>query len=185
MERSTRRMSKSTKRTLVIVGTIIGAVGLALLIAFIPSCGSEEEEKIGTGSDVVVGIPGAETGSTDYDSMSKEELIKELEARDAEIARLKNLEETYTDVKDVQIGVITGGGSSGGGSSSSKDSSDTSTKIPDDEDEPSSGSVTTKPDRPVTDTPSTDVPSTDEPDTDVPSTGAPETGDPATSDTGL
>lgn len=97
------KMNRGVKRALIIGGTIVGAISIALIIAFFPSC-ENENRSTNPNNDINVEVPDTDnyTVSTDeitdynYENMTKEELIKVVEEKDEKIAELENEVEELT-----------------------------------------------------------------------------------------
>lgn len=97
------KMNKSVRRALIIGGTIVGAISIALIIAFFPSCNVENRSENPNSDINVEVIDGNDMTSTsvdvennDYENMSKEELLKVVEEKDEKIAELENEVEELT-----------------------------------------------------------------------------------------
>ncbi len=92
-------MKITTKRVFTIVATVVGAVALSLIIGLTPSCNGENVTEL---TPPVVNP--TETGNTvseapegtDYKNMSKDELLKVIEEREAQIEELTNKVEELT-----------------------------------------------------------------------------------------
>lgn len=91
-------MNITVKRALIIAGTIIGAIAIALIIACFPS--SNNNSHSGTVTDTVPYEQVAENNNAsdpeDYENMSKDELLKVVEEKDAEIKELMDKVEELT-----------------------------------------------------------------------------------------
>lgn len=91
-------MSITVKRVLIIAGTIIGAIAIALIIACFPS--SNNNSQSGTVTDTVPSEQVADNTNVsdpeDYENMSKDELLKVVEEKDAEIKELMDKVEELT-----------------------------------------------------------------------------------------
>ena len=91
-------MNITVKRVLIIAGTIIGAIAIALIIACFPS--SNNNSHSGTVTDTVPYEQVAENTNAsdpdDYENMSKDELLKVVEEKDAEIKELMDKVEELT-----------------------------------------------------------------------------------------
>lgn len=91
-------MNITVKRALIIAGTIIGAIAIALIIACFPS--SNNNSHSGTVTDTEPYEQVAENNnasdSDDYENMSKDELLKVVEEKDAEIKELMDKVEELT-----------------------------------------------------------------------------------------
>ena len=91
-------MNITVKRVLIIAGTIIGAIAIALIIACFPS--SNNNSHSGTVTDTVPYEQVAENNNAsdpdDYENMSKDELLKVVEEKDAEIKELMDKVEELT-----------------------------------------------------------------------------------------
>ncbi len=92
-------MSITTKRVFAIVATVVGAVALSLIIALTPSCNGENVTEL---TPPVVNptetdnpVSEAPVG-TDYENMSKAELLEVIEEREAQIEELANKVEELT-----------------------------------------------------------------------------------------
>ena len=121
-------MNRDTKRVLTIAATVIGAVALSFIIGFSPSCSG--------GNDTTLNSPvtnPAETDSqvseaptgTDYESMSKDELLAVIEERDAQIDELVNkVEELTILAKQTTNSIVVPTPSTSGSNDSSDDDDD-------------------------------------------------------------
>lgn len=91
-------MNITVKRVLIIAGTIIGAIAIALIIACFPS--SNNNSHSGTVTDTEPYEQVAENTNAsdpdDYENMSKDELLKVVEEKDAEIKELMDKVEELT-----------------------------------------------------------------------------------------
>ncbi len=91
-------MNITVKRVLIIAGTIIGAIAIALIIACFPS--SNNNSHSGTVTDTEPYEQVAEntnaSDTDDYENMSKDELLKVVEEKDAEIKELMDKVEELT-----------------------------------------------------------------------------------------
>lgn len=176
MKGERKKMNKSAKMALIVTFTVIGAIALVLLIAFMPACSNTVKKD---NNETVVDVPDTAVESGEYEDMSKDELVQLVKEKDAEIKKLEEQLEIYTDISDVKVGIPSGGSvsSSGSGSSSSGSSSVGGSSSYDEPsyDEPSGG---------------VHYPSTDEPDSgsgyepSIGGTGS-STDDSSLSDTGL
>lgn len=133
------KMNKGVKRALIIGGTIVGAISIALIIAFFPSC-ENDSRSTNPNSELNVEVPDGNdlTVSTDeitdynYEDMTKEELIKVIEEKDEKIAELENeVEELTILAEQTTNAIVPPSVPNNSGSNSSSD---------DDDDEPSSSS---------------------------------------------
>lgn len=177
------KTSKTKKRALIISGTIVGAIAIALFIACVPSC-DKDNRTDNPNNHIQVEIPDSGVGindvgdSNNYENMTKEQLIQVIEERDAEIAILEDEVETYKTLAEqtTQAIVPPSRPSNGGGSSSGNDGNTSGGTTSPSDDEPSSGGSS------IEDVPSSGGTSTE----DKPSSGSSSSDDnPATSDTGL
>lgn len=94
-----RKKNKGLKSALIVAGTIIGAVSIALIIALFPSCESEtrkENPNSGINVEVTEEENAITTESNDYEDLNKEELLKVIEEKDEKIAELENEVEELT-----------------------------------------------------------------------------------------
>ncbi len=92
-------MNITTKRVFAIAATVIGAVAISLIIGFFPAAenegGTTATSPVANSAKTDVPVDKAPEG-TDYENMSKDDLLKVIEEKDAEIEELETKVEELT-----------------------------------------------------------------------------------------